>query len=313
MTSGKIAVMFPGQGSQYIGMGSEFVAADKDAEHLMAMAESVCNISLRNLCFDGPMEDLTQAANLQPALTVVNMICWQAVKKIGLNPDFFVGHSLGEYSALEASGALSPEDTIKLVAARGRIMGQAGKNNPGGMVAILGLSINEVNGILEQMACPDLVSVGNHNSEQQVVISGDSNTLKKVSDIAVEQGGKAIPLNVSIANHSPLMKPAVVDFEKELQAVNLKTPTADVLFNVTGKLEKDPEVIRQIMANQVISMVRWYDIVNELVGHGVQLFVEVGPKKVLSGLMKRILPRGAGHKVCQVDNLASLDKLRELL
>lgn len=308
MSSGSIAVMFPGQGSQYIGMAQEFVAADPDAAAILEMAESISGFPLRKLCFEGPMEELTQAACLQPALTAANMICWQAAHKAGLCADFFVGHSLGEYSALQAAGVLTREDAMRLVTARGRIMGEAGEINPGGMAAILGLTLHEVQEIVDGLHCPDKLSVGNHNSGQQIVLSGARAELEKASDIAVARGGKAIPLNVSIANHSPLMQGAVGKFEAELAAVSLAIPSVPVLFNVTAQEEEDQDAIRAIMARQIVSMVRWFDIINALLARDVKTFVEVGPKKVLSGLMKRMLPKGAGHRCLQIDSPETLQK-----
>ena len=304
----KIAVLFPGQGSQFVGMGREFAEADQEAMAIMEMAESMSGAPLKKLSFEGPMEELTLAVNLQPALTAANLICWQAVKKAGIRADYFAGHSLGEYCALHAAGVLGQEDTFKLVAARGRIMGQAGEKNPGGMVAILGLPLDRVQEILDGLASPDRISVGNHNSAQQAVISGESGLLAAASDLAVEKGGRAIPLNVSIANHSPLMNSAVADFEKTLATVELAVPATPVFFNVTAAVEEEAQAIRSIMARQIISTVRWFEIINQLLARDVDTFIEVGPKKVLSGLMKRILPRKGGQRCYQADTPATLEK-----
>lgn len=313
MSSGSIAVIFPGQGSQYLGMAREFVAVDRGAAALMEMAEAVSGFPLKRLCFEGPMAELTRAACLQPALTAANLICWQAAHQAGLRADFFAGHSLGEYSALQAAGVLKSEDAMRLVTARGRIMGAAGETNPGGMTAILGLTLSEVQAILSELACPERLSIGNHNSEQQIVLSGAREELRQAADLAVARGGKAIALNVSIANHSPLMQEAVGQFARELAAVELSTPAVPVFFNVTAQPEQDQDAIRSIMARQIVSMVRWYDIIQALLAREVKTFVEVGPKQVLSGLMKRMLPKGAGHRCFQIDSPATLEKcLREL-
>ena len=311
MSVGKIAVLFPGQGSQYIGMGKEFCQVNDDAVALFEQAERLSGFPLKNLCFEGPMEELTAAACLQPALTVMNLLCWQAAQKAGLKADYFAGHSLGEYSALCAAGVLSVEDTLKLVAARGRIMGETGARNPGGMTAILGMTFAEVEGILESLDCPTEISIGNYNSGQQIVLSGAKEALVQAGDLAIEKGGKAIALNVSIANHSPLMNGAVADFEREFAGVVMHDPVTPIFFNVTGTVEVDLEKIRSIMVKQIVSMVRWYDIINGLLDQGVETFVEIGPNKVLTGLMKRLLPKGGGHKCFQIDSPDSLQKYRD--
>ena len=308
MPSKKIAVLFPGQGSQDLGMGQKFIESSESARELLAMAEAVSGSPLGKLCNEGPMEELTLAHNLQPSLTVTSLICWQALKSSGVKVDFFAGHSLGEYAALCASGVLSPEDTIKLVTERGRLMGRAGIENPGGMCAIIGLAIAEVEEILLEIASPEKLSIGNYNSEQQIVLSGAADLLLKAAGIAQKKGGKAIPLNVSVANHSPLMNGVVPEFERIITSVNFESPKVPVYSNVTGKIENEPQIIRQVMAAQIKSMVRWLDIINGLLAQNVEIFIEVGPKKVLSGLMKRILPRKSGLKCLQVDSPETLEK-----
>ena len=306
---GKTAVLFPGQGSQAIGMGMAFVDAAPEAKAVMEMAESVSGLPLGKICRQGPMDLLTQADVLQPALTAVNLICWDAVRQQGIDADFLAGHSLGEYSALCAAGTLSVEDTLRLVTARGRLMAREGETHPGGMYALVGLDLLDVKKILEDLASPGEISIGNHNQEKQIVISGTREKVKTASKIAEERGGKAIPLNVSIANHSPLMAGAVADFGRFMATIPFAKPTRPILFNVTAQAEGDPETIRAVMARQIVSMVRWYEIILALVDKGVHTFIEVGPKKVLTGMMKRILPRGAAYKCFQVESPAELEKL----
>ncbi len=310
MNKDKIAVLFPGQGSQFIGMGQEFIQADSGAMAIMDTAERVSGLPIKDLCLNGPMDKLTQAENLQPALSAMNLVCWHAVQHAGLCPDYFVGHSLGEYSALRAAGALSLEDAFKLVTARGKIMAQVGNANPGGMAAILGLEMADVQEVLREIDAPEKISIGNYNSAQQIVISGATETVKAACDLALAKGGKAIMLNVSIANHSPLMAAAVPEFEKILADTPFQRPVTPVLFNVTAAQEEDCEAIKDIMARQVVSMVRWLDIINGLLDRDVKVFIEVGPKKVLSGLLKRILPKGRGLKHYQIDSPDALDKCR---
>jgi len=305
---GKVAVLFPGQGSQYVGMGKEFVEASDEARDMLEAAEKACSLPLGRLCFEGPMEELTAAANLQPAMTLANLLCWRALCRAGVRPDFLAGHSLGEYSALHAAGVLGLEDTFRLVAARGRIMGGAGEKNPGGMAAILGLKIDEVRAIAEASAPPESLAIGNHNSETQVVLSGEDGALSRACEAAAERGGKAVRLNVSIANHSPLMAGAVPAFEEAMAQVEFSRPRIPVFFNVTAAAESDPAAIRGIMARQIVSMVRWHEIIAALVDEGVTVFIEAGPKKVLTGLLKRSLPKGSGFVCCQADTPAAVEK-----
>ena len=311
MQESKIAVLFPGQGSQFIGMGKEFLESDPEAGTLMDLADSISSAPLRKLCLEGPMEELTKAVYLQPALTAANLICWQALKKAGLRPDYFAGHSLGEYSALCASGVLDLEDTLKLVTERGKLSEREGQKNPGGMQAILGLTLEEVEEILATFPENSKVTIANHNCEKQIVISGYHETLAVVDGIVSEKGGKAITLNVSVANHSPLVAGAIPDFEKIMADISFQTPVTPVLYNVTAAEEKEPMKIRSIMSRQIASRVRWFEIINSLVDKGVTHFIEVGPKKVLSGLNKKNIPKSSGCRTYQFDSPETLARCLE--
>ncbi|MBW1636081.1 MAG: ACP S-malonyltransferase [Deltaproteobacteria bacterium] len=307
----KVAVLFPGQGSQYLGMGEEFVKNDTDCAALMEMAESTCKLDLAALCTEGSMEELTRATNLQPAITVTNLICWQAFQK-AVGDDFevscFAGHSLGEYSALFAAGVVTAEDTMKLVSKRGALMEREGVANPGGMRAVLGLTIEEIERIIESCSDCGIVTAANHNTPQQIVISGSMEGLDAVTVKAEELGGKVIPLNVSIANHSPLVAGAVADFQEFMDEIEFRQPKIPVYFNVSSKPEKADDKIKSIMARQIASRVRWCEIIQSMISDGVDTFIEIGPKSVLKGMMRKIIPKGANITSLQFDSPESLAK-----
>ena len=307
----KTAIIFPGQGSQYLGMGREFIEADPEAAALMEMAEEVSGFPLRRLCFDGPMEDLTRALHLQPALTVINLICHQQLSRAlpDFVPAYVGGHSLGECSALHATGVLSAEDTMALVTKRGEFIEREGAANPGGMRAVLGLSVEEIEDLLDSYDGVGTVVVANHNSENQVIVSGDNEGLDGLYLLCKDQGAKVIPLQVSVANHSPLIAGAVEDFAAYMETLTFNKPQIPILFNVTAAPEPNPSVIRGIMARQIVSRVRWYESINIMINDGVEVFIELGPKNVLSGLMKKILPRKSPITRLQADTPESLEKV----
>jgi [acyl-carrier-protein] S-malonyltransferase len=306
-TKRKIAFMFPGQGSQFLGMGEGFLAASPEARTLLAWAEAASGMPLGKLIQEGPMEELTRAQVLQPAITVVNLICWQALFKAGVRPDYVIGHSLGEYSALCAAGILSVADTLTLVAERGRLMGREGEVHVGGMRVVLGLALEEVAEELRRLpASAGTVVVANHNTPQQIVVSGDIPGLDAATAILSARGAKVIPLNVSIANHSPLVAGAVDDFAAAMENLTFMPPTVPLLFNVSGEAEQEPAAMRALMASHLCSMVLWVDTLQSLINSGVDTFIEVGPKTVLSGILKKTLGRGAEQTCYHVEDPTTL-------
>ena len=312
----KIAILFPGQGSQYVGMGQEFVSSNPECAALMDMAETVCDLDLGRLTSEGPMEELTRATILQPAITVTNLLCYQAFKSaVGdrIEVSCLAGHSLGEYSALCAAGVISVEDTLRLVSKRGALMEREGINNPGGMRAVLGLTIDAVEDLINDHQGEGVVTAANHNCPQQIVISGTMGALDAVGSKAEEQGGKVIPLNVSVANHSPLVANAVPDFTDFMENIDFKPPQVPVYFNVSAARESAPATMKQMMANQIASRVRWCEIIESMLEEGVDTFIEVGPKNVLKGMMRKIVPKGTQVTSLQFDTPASLSKCLETI
>ncbi|HIQ37069.1 MAG TPA: ACP S-malonyltransferase [Desulfocapsa sulfexigens] len=312
----KIAVLFPGQGSQFLGMGRGFIDSDSDCAAIMEMAASVCDFPLEKLCQEGPMEELTRAVHLQPAITVTNLICYQGLKKIWgdtLSAACFAGHSLGEYSALCAAGVLTVEDTIRLVIKRGALMEREGQSNPGGMRAVLGKTIEEVEAIIADCSDAGIVTAANHNTELQIVISGSVPGLDAVEKVAAENGARVIPLAVSVANHSPLVANAVPDFAAFMDKVEFKVPVTPVYFNVSAGTEQDTGKIKNMMASQIASRVRWFEIISTMINEGVDTFIEVGPKTVLKGMMRKIAPKGYKYQALQFDTPEGLAKCMDKL
>jgi [acyl-carrier-protein] S-malonyltransferase len=305
--SKNIAFLFPGQGSQFIGMGKDMAEHFSEAKEVFDQLDDACNKSMSKLCFEGPLEELTLTVNLQPAITAVNLACLSAVRKAGIHPMVSAGHSLGEYSALAAAESLSHYDALKLVKKRGELMHRESLSNPGTMAAILGMSVEEVEKIVKKAGISGVLAVGNHNTAEQIVITGEQGPLSDAVEMVKKNGGKAIPLKVSGAWHCLLMEKAVDDFRRFMKDIPFSTPQTTVLFNATAKSETAPEEIKELMAKQLICPVKWYDIILNMLSSGVDTFVEVGPKRVLTGLVKKILPRDTEAKIYNVEDRQSLE------
>jgi [acyl-carrier-protein] S-malonyltransferase len=303
----KTAFLFPGQGSQSLGMGEEFYREYDTVRELFDMTEEVTRINISKLCFKGPMDDLTMTINLQPAVTAVNLGCLAAIERDFNAYHFCAGHSLGEYSALNAAGVISKEDTIRLVFNRGELMHRDATRQRGVMHAIVGLPIDEVSKMVSEVQKDGVVSVANHNTELQIVITGAEEPVARVSALASANGAKSIPLKVSGAWHSALIKDAQDEFKGNLETVSFNPPQKSVLFNVTADSSDDPAEMKEIMGRQLCSPVRWYDLIKKLIDENVEVFVEVGPGRVLAGLLKKILPRDYPGKIYNVGNMKQLE------
>jgi [acyl-carrier-protein] S-malonyltransferase len=303
----KIAFLFPGQGSQSVGMGEEFYREFDIVREIFDMTEEITRLNISKLCFKGPMEDLTMTVNLQPAVTAVNLACLAVIEKENIPYQFCAGHSLGEFSALCAAAVNSKEDAIRLVLKRGQLMHREAGRHQGAMNAIVGLPIDEVSELVAEVQRDGIVSVANHNAELQIVITGAPASVGRVSTLAAAKGAKSVPLKVSGAWHSELIKGAVDEFKQYLDTIAFNAPQKKVVFNVTADGEENPEKIKELMARQLCSPVKWYDAMNKMTAENVDVFVEVGPGRVLAGLLKKILPKDHPAKIFNVANLKQLE------
>lgn len=286
----KIAFLFPGQGSQFIGMGKELYEQVPAAKRLFDEADETLETKLSSLIFEGDAEELTLTYNAQPALLTTSIAVLEKFKESGITPDFTAGHSLGEYSALVAAGALSFKDAVYTVRKRGEFMNEAVPAGEGAMAAILGMDAEALKQVTDKVTEEgNLVQLANLNCPGQIVISGTAKGVELASELAKENGAKcAIPLEVSGPFHSELMKPAAEKLKEVLDACDIKDADVPVISNVSADVMTEKADIKEKLIEQLYSPVRFEESINKLIAEGVTTFIEIGPGKVLSGLVKKV-------------------------
>jgi len=307
----KLAFLFPGQASQYCGMGRDLAAHFPESKAVFDAADSALGFSITQTCFEGSEETLKLTENTQPAILTVSTAAYRALEKQGIVPDFVAGHSLGEYSALVAAGGLDFSAAVKLVRGRGKYMQEAVPAGQGAMAAILGLSPTEVADICKKAAENEIVSPANLNSPEQTVISGSAAAVKRAVEIASQSGAKrAVILPVSAPFHCALMMPAQQRLEADLRATQFSALKIPLITNVDAEAITSGEEARDALIRQVTAPVRWLDSVREMIESGVKVFVEVGPGKVLTGLLRQI---DRSVRVFNVEDSATLNSTMEKL
>lgn len=301
------AYLFPGQGAQYVGMGEDFYRESPQAKEIFERANNVLGFDLLKLIFKGPLDQLTRTVNCQVAVFTVSVACFRALQacELGIDAKYAAGLSLGEYTALVAAGVLNFEQALKLVRSRADYMEEAAQMNPGGMLSLIGLSLNSV----EEICNKTKVEIANQNCPGQIVISGKPNALEKAKEEAEKLGAKrVISLKVSGAFHSSLMAPASEKLAKNLEKVQLRQPKITVVSNVTARPENNSQEIKDNLARQVASGTRWEDSINFISSSGIRKFIEIGPGKVLKGLLRRINPE---LKIYNIETVGDLESLRK--
>ncbi len=306
-----MTVVFPGQGAQKVGMGLDFYNGSESARQIFSKADELLGYSISELCFNGPEEELVKTNNTQPAIFVDSIAAWTLFKEKGFLPSLMAGHSVGEYAALAASGVISFEDALRIVALRGKLMHEAGKESPGTMAAIIGLDYETIKKCCMDSYAAGVVEIANFNTPEQIVISGEMAAVERAGDLIKSKGAKkVVPLKVGAAFHSRLMKPAAQILASELDNVTFSKPQIPVVMKVTGKIATDPAEIKETLKKQMLASVMWVDSIRTMISLGKTIFVEAGPGKALSGMIKKI---DLNTKTLNIEDMATLSQTVDAL
>lgn len=306
----KIAFLFAGQGSQYVGMGKEFYENFKESKGVFDTANKVLNRSITDICFNGPIDMLNKTENTQPCIVTTNMAILQALNSLGVCSDISCGLSLGEYSALLNNKIIDFNETVALVEKRGIFMQEAVKDGIGGMIAVLKLSETDVNEIISQCKEYGIIECANYNSPTQIVLSGELTALTKATELIKEKGGRAVKLPVSAPFHSSMLEPAAKKLSAELSKIKVNPMEGIVLSNVKGTKYDKSDDVRELLEIQVKNSVLFMKNIEYIKDLGIDIFVEIGPGKVLSGFVKKIFKEAI---ILNVQDIESLNKTINVL
>ena len=305
------AILFPGQGSQIVGMGSEFYNNFSAVKKLFAEADETLHFKISKTILEGPESDLKLTQNTQPSILLVSYSIFTILKDefdFSLNEiKYFAGHSLGEYSALLSANALSFQDALLLLFERGKSMQEAVPVGKGGMLAILGLEIEEVNNFISQIKSEGICEIANDNAQGQIIVSGNIELIEELRNILKKRKKKCIPLPVSAPFHCSLMNSAAVKMEQKINTVNFKIPEFEIISNVTALPVDRPEDIKKFLIKQIYSKVRWRESISFMEKNKINNFIEIGPGKVLTSLVKRILPNSNTFSINSIDDIKKLN------